>query len=88
MGEYGFQYFGELPFDAFEDYYKILLVESITENNLRGANCEADSSSCFLIYVRTMFVCANNTHNSLLMSNLSSLPDFIEFVPQVAENYS
>ena len=39
---------------AFADYYKSILINNIVKNNLKGTNCENDSSSDFLVTVKTL----------------------------------
>ena len=48
----------------FEDYYKSILVNTITDNNLKGTNCEGDSSSGFLVSIKSLLQMNANDSSS------------------------
>ena len=56
---------------TFADYYKSILINNIVKNNVKGTNCENDSSSGFLVTEKTLL---NHNKNNDLRETSWTLP--------------
>ena len=71
---------------SFKDYYKSILVNTITDNNLKGPNCEGDSSSGFLVSIKSLLQMNANDSSSRKQWELPSFPNNLNYAKRLSDS--